>query len=228
MDYKLRFIACWPPEGVGYVKDGQFHTLEKFAADPRYAFEVDPAFMLEEPDCLLHSHCTGVEVLTGDPRSPSSEDLKGQIATAIEWGICVTDGEVCEDPLYWGNPKNRPPLLDREFIFNIQDCYALVQDWFYQERGIELPNGHRTPHWNEEGEDHLTERFQKWGFEKVDIRAIELGDVLFYRIRSVVPNHLGIYLGNGEVLSHFYGRISCVESIGKWASHIEFAARYSK
>jgi cell wall-associated NlpC family hydrolase len=225
MDYKQYFISKWPEEAVGYIKDGEFYPLENIAADKQYEFEVDPAFLIEEPDALLHSHTTGITVQSHDPRSPSYQDLKYQIATDIEWGICVTDGQTCDDPLWWGNPNNRPPLLGREFIFNIQDCLCLCQDWFYQERGIVLPTEPRTPHWNEEGQNYMEDLYEQWGFERIELNTLTRGDVLFYKVRSPVVNHLGIYLGNNEVISHWYGRVSCIEGFGKWANYIQFAAR---
>jgi proteasome lid subunit RPN8/RPN11 len=224
--YKDYFISKWPEEAVGYLKDSEFFPLENIAEDKKHQFEVDPSFLINEPDCLLHSHTTGFEIQTHDPRSPSFTDLKSQIATAIEWGICVTDGQVCEDPLYWGNPNNRPPLLDREFIFNIQDCLCLCQDWFYNEHGIVLPTEPRDADWNECGHDYMETLYPKWGFEQIALSELSIGSILFYQVRSPVVNHLGIYLGNNEVLSHWFGRVSCVESFGKWANYIKFAARY--
>jgi proteasome lid subunit RPN8/RPN11 len=229
MDYKTYFISKHPEEAAGYLKDGVFFPLDNIASeDRRHNFEVDPSFLLNEPDALLHSHTTGYEIQTIDPRSPSETDLRSQIATAIEWGICVTDGETCEDPLYWGNPKNRPPLLGRDFIFNIQDCLCLCQDWFYSEYGLELPSEPRTPFWNEEGKNYMEDLYTSWGFQKVELSDIRHGDVLFYKVRSPVVNHLGIYLGNNEVISHWYGRVSCIESFGKWADWIVFAARHGE
>ncbi|MGH6646207.1 C40 family peptidase [Aquabacterium sp.] len=228
MNYQEHFIKCWPNEGVGYLKDGQFFPLENIAEDPANSFEVDPSFLLEEPDALLHSHCTGVTKQIDDPHIPSYQDLLGQQHTAIEWGICVTDGEICEEPICWGNPNNRPPLLDRTFIFNVQDCLALMQDWYYQEHAIVLPTQPRTPHWYDEGQNYFEDLYQDWGFEKVSLDELQRGDLLFYQVRSPVVNHIGIYMGDNEVLSHWFGRVSCIEGVGKWASHIKFAARYTK
>lgn len=228
MDFKQYFISKWPEEAVGYLKDGQFFPLENIAVDKRHQFEVDPMFMLNEPDALLHSHTVGFEEQRHDARSPSITDLEYQITTAIEWGICVTDGDVCEDPLYWGNPNNRPELLGRDFIFNIQDCLSLCQDWFYQEHGVVLPNQPRNPYWNEDGENYMEQLYESWGFDKIDLGSLRRGDVLFYKVRSPVVNHLGIYLDNNEVISHWYGRVSAIESYGKWANYIQFAARYTK
>jgi len=228
MDFRSYFISKWPEEAVGYLKGGQFYPLENIAEDKLHTFEVDPLFMLEEPEVLLHSHPTGHEVQdpTVDPRSPSYLDLKHQIATDIEWGICVTDGQTCDEPLCWGNYDNVPELLGREFIFNLHDCLPLARDWFYKNRGIKLPFHAHDPMWHEQGENYIEGLYKEWGFELVDLTQLEEGDVLFYQVRSPVVNHVGIYLGNNEVISHWFGRVSCVESFGKWASHIKFAARY--
>lgn len=226
MTFKEYFINCYPNEGVGYLKDGVFFPLENVATHPAHSFEVDPSFLLNEPDALLHSHCVGREAQTTDPRAPSYEDLLGQQQTGIEWGICVTDGTTCEDPLYWGNPENRPPLEGRDFIFNIQDCLCLTQDWYFTEYGIELPTQPRTPGWNEEGQNYFEDLYEQWGFVKVPLQELKRGDVLFYKVRSPVVNHIGVYLGDGQVISHWYGRLSCVEPFGTWARYIQFAARY--
>lgn len=61
MTYQEHFIACWPNEGVGYMKNGEFFPLQNLSTEQHH-FEVDPAFLLEEPDMLLHSHCVGGDI----------------------------------------------------------------------------------------------------------------------------------------------------------------------
>ena len=228
MTFKQYFISKFPEEAVGYLKGGEFFPLENLAADKLHSFEVDPSFILNEPELLLHSHVTGHEVQEPghDPRAPSFTDLQYQIATDIEWGICVTDGQTCDDPITWGNPKNRPALEGRDFIFNIQDCLSLLQDWMYAERGVELPNEPRHPFWASDGQNYMEDLHEKYGFVKVNVSELQRGDVLFYKVRTPVVNHLGIYLGDNQVLSHWYGRVSAIEGFGKWAEYIQFAARY--
>jgi hypothetical protein len=226
MDFKAHFNAKFPEEAVGYLKGGVFHPLDNIADDPLNSFKCDPSFLIEEPDALLHSHPVRPEVADYDPRSPSRSDLHGQIITAIEWGVCVTDGQTCSDPLWWGNPDHRPPLLERDFIFNIQDCLSLAQDWFYQERGIVLPNHPRTPHWYSEGANHIEDLYASWGFKPIDLSDLQHGDVLLYKFHCKVINHIGIYLGNNEVLSHWFGQVSCIEPYGKRAKYIQLAGRY--
>lgn len=229
MDFKTYFISKWPNEAVGYLKQGEFFPLENLAVDQKHEFEVDPAFLLQEPDVLLHSHITGYELRNPnvDPRSPSFTDLKYQISTDIEWGICVTDGQTCDEPLCWGNYDHVPDLIGREFIFNLHDCLPLARDWLYQNRGIKIPFHAHESMWHEQGEDYIEQLYESWGFQQVQLDELQEGDVLFYQVRSLVVNHVGIYLGNNEVISHWYGRVSCVETFGKWGSHVKFAARYN-
>jgi len=70
--------------------------------------------------------------------------------------------------------------------------------------------------------------YQEWGFEKIPMSELQHGDVLFYKVRSPVVNHIGVYLGDNKVISHWFGRVSCIEDFGKWAGYIQFAARYTK
>jgi proteasome lid subunit RPN8/RPN11 len=230
MDYKTHFNECWPNEGCGYMKNGEFFPLKNEAENPLTSFVVNPSFLIEEPDLLLHSHTVGHTISAEDdqPHAPSYEDLKGQIDTGIEWGICVTDGEICEEPICWGNPENRPELLGRQFIFNIQDCLTLCQDWFYKEKGIIIKTQPRTHYWFDEGENYMEDLYESWGFKRIELTDLQHGDILFYKVRSQVVNHLGIYMGDNKVLSHWYQRTSCIEDFGKWADYIMFAARYQE
>jgi len=230
MDYKAYFNSQWPFEAAGYIKNDQFYPLDNISeGDKRDEVAVDPSFLMDEPDVFIHSHTTGWRQHNPefDPRSPSYHDLKGQIDTAIEWAVCTTDGVNCSDPLFWGNPDNRPPLLGRDFIYNIQDCLSLAQDWFYQERGIVLPNQARTPYWHDEGHNFMEELFPKWGFVEIAQSEAQRGDVFLYAIRSPIIRHIGVYLGNNEVISHWHKQVSAVESYGKWAKNIAKTIRYT-
>jgi proteasome lid subunit RPN8/RPN11 len=218
-------LACYPMEGVGYFKDGIFYPVKNLSTEPGN-FEIDNSILLLQPDCLVHSHDIALSGPHGDAREPSDIDLQGQINTGVEWAIIVTDGVECNPPVRWGNPATRPPLLDREFIHGIQDCLSLMQDAFYQRWGIRLPNKARKQDWWVNGEDLMSQFYEAFGFEKVPLEDIQRGDVLFYTVRSKVVNHLGMYEGDGKVLSHWGGRVSNIEDYHVWARYVTFAARY--
>lgn len=218
-------LSCYPKEGVGYFKDGVFYPLTNLSEDMD-TFEVDETVLLLEPDLLVHSHNVKRYGPHQDPREPSFQDLLGQINTGVEWAIIPTDGQECSQPVRWGNPTSRPPLLDREFIHSVQDCLSLMQDAFYQKYGIILPSQPRTPDWWLQGHDYMTQLYQDWGFNRVELSELKEGDVLFYTVRSKVVNHLGMYVGDGQVLSHWYGRVSNIEPYARWARYVTFAARH--
>jgi hypothetical protein len=225
---KAHLISVWPEEGCGYIKDGVFYPVANLAEDKEHAFEFPADLMLVEPDIIVHSHTVGYadKNPSHDARAPSHADLVGQLNTAVEWALCVTDGQTCEDPRFWGNPSNRPPLVGRDFIHNLQDCFSLAQDWYYAERGLVLPNVARTPFWNQEGENHIAEHYASFGFVEIPLSELQHGDALLYQVRSKVPNHIGIYVGDNRVLSHWAGRISQEEDFGTWARYIVTALRY--
>lgn len=209
------------------MKDGEFFLVQNIAENKELSFEMPPEVMLAEPDMILHSHTVGHRVFEPghNPKSPSAADLQGQLMTAVEWGIVVTDGQTCEPPVLWGNPERRPPLLGREFIYNAQDCFSLAQDWYYQEMGKVLPNFVRDPFWHEDGKNYIVEQFENYGFKQIDLAELQYGDALVYCIRSPIPRHIGIYLGNNQVISHWYNRVSAIESFGTWAKYIALALR---
>lgn len=220
-------LSCYPREGVGYFKgDGSFHPLENLS-ETDTDFSVDETFLLDEPVLLVHSHISHHFDYTSDPRTPSFTDMDGQVKSGIEWAICVVDGEHVSPPYRWGNFDTRPSLFGREFIHSMYDCYELVRDHF-ADNGILLPAKPRHADWFLRGEDYMSNLYQDWGFEKVEMKDMQPGDLLFYKVRSPVVNHLAIFVGNDLVATHWFDHISGTEPIYKHINSIVFAARYSK
>lgn len=97
-------------------------------------------------------------------------------------------------------------LLNRQFKWGEQDCFALLRDFYKDSYDIEIMNFARP-------EDHnspiLAELFKKGaeaeGFQQVEVRPNELveGDVLLMAINSRTINHCAVYLGNGNILHHY-------------------------
>ncbi|WP_283149724.1 C40 family peptidase [Silvimonas soli] len=111
----------------------------------------------------------------------------------------------------------KAPLIGREFHHGVLDCYALIRDWYAQEKGITLPDFPRTDGWWERGEDLYMRQFGEAGFTVVPggIDAVQPGDVILMQYRSPDnANHGGIYLGDvpgigrSIMLHHLYGRLS--------------------
>jgi cell wall-associated NlpC family hydrolase len=111
------------------------------------------------------------------------------------------------------------PLIDREFVYGINDCYSIVRDWYWQEFKIELGNYPRsgdTAKWDESGFDLIDRSFENEGFRVVndevrngDLLAMSMGDIN----RNI--NHLGVYIGD-DLFIHQLNK--CKSRLETWGS----------
>lgn len=109
-----------------------------------------------------------------------------------------------------------PPLIGRQFVHGIWDCYGLIRDYFSSELDIDIPDYERNDGWWERGEDLYLDNFKSAGFLQVcenspeALAGFELkkGDVIIMQIRSKKANHAAVYVGDGMILQHMYGKLS--------------------
>lgn len=166
---------------------------------------------------IAHSHPNA-------PASPSQADLVSCEASGLPWHIVRVDLVECA-PVAGEFVTIEPtgyqaPLVGREFSHGVLDCYQLIVDWYAQERGIELKQFAREDDWWNDGKSDLyTEGFPQAGFAKLpDGAPLETGDVILMQIRARngVPNHAGVYIGDGLMLHHMHGRLSSRDLYGGW------------
>jgi cell wall-associated NlpC family hydrolase len=67
---------------------------------------------------------------------------------------------------------------------------------------------------------------KSYRFSSVDISTLKVHDVVEMRIKSSVPNHLAVYLGNGMLLHHLWGRIAQQELLSKYQPFVTTIYRY--
>jgi proteasome lid subunit RPN8/RPN11 len=117
----------------------------------------------------------------------------------------------------------RAPLVGRTFYHGVLDCWALCRDWYAEEWGLALPNPERPDNWWDDGvSDLYTANLAAAGFVVVWRKGddgplpIQPGDMILMQIRSnnLVPNHAAIYIGNGQMLHHRYGKLSSRDVYG--------------
>jgi cell wall-associated NlpC family hydrolase len=105
-------------------------------------------------------------------------------------------------------------LEGRKFVHGITDCYGLARDFYKEFFEIDLPNWAREDEWWEKGEDgpnFYMKHAHELGFRILDdlpVRDMQLGDCPVMAIQSTVPNHVGVYVGDGKILHHFYNQLS--------------------
>lgn len=227
-EIQLDAIARYPSEACGLVVEGVGYVpAENVADDPLQAFRMRPEEWTAHGPVIAvaHSHCDVPDV-------PSSEDMRSQIETARPWILCATNGKDVSKPWWWGAADQEPPpLLGRTFRHGPSgsdgkgDCYALIRDWYRTVRGIVLPEFPRDAEWWRAGGDLYRDGFQAAGFTRVDGDPLP-GDVLLGQIRSPVPNHGVVYLGQGLMMHHLEHRLSAREPIGGWRKYLTHVLRH--
>lgn len=157
---------------------------------------------------VVHSHVR-------TPAVPSQADLVAIESSDLPWYIVNPLTESWSDEL---KPSGyRAPLLGREWVWGITDCWTLVRDW-YKENGISLPDWQRPRTPDEFNADPLFERhWHEAGFVELEPEdALEPGDFLLMSIGCPGLNHCGVYVGEQQILHHLRGRLASRDLYGGW------------
>jgi proteasome lid subunit RPN8/RPN11 len=229
-------ITEYPKESCGLllnVKGKEVYVpCDNAHETPTKAFSIPAAQSADAEDrgqilAIVHSHPDG-------PVRPSAGDKAACEASKLPWIIVAVHKDPAEPD---ASPKvvgvldivptgEKPPLLGREFVHGVQDCYTLIRDWYREVRGIDLPNFEREDNWWHKGGDLYLENFAKAGFVEVP-QLEQVGDVILMQVLSDKVNHAGVYLGNGKFVHHLYGRLSCIDVYGgQWAEMTRKIVRY--
>jgi proteasome lid subunit RPN8/RPN11 len=221
-------IEQYPKEAIVAIFDYGIEYIENIHDDPENFFLIDPEKFIELEEkgvkAILHSHPDG-------KLFPTKSDMSSQISCNIPFGIIVTDGKDATKPVWWGDQVEKAPLIGRGFIYGIYDCYTCVRDYYYY-AGLDLPEFPRDWDWWHNDENMYMDNFQKAGFYKIDQNDIMPGDGILFSIRSKVPNHAAVYLGNNLMLHHIgsqlpvdLAQLSKREPISRWTKHIQHVVR---
>jgi proteasome lid subunit RPN8/RPN11 len=239
----------YPKESCGLIVKGKYYACENIADDPARhdegnvncgcqlcSFEINPkvyaTYEMRGPiDVVVHSHPNG-------PYYPSLADMEGQALTAKTWAIlCLDEERAFDKPVMWGGDLPIPPIVGREFMHGITDCYAIIKDAYalgkdkLAEQGvvwpflpITLPDCPREDAWWEGERDLYEENFEKAGF--IEVTDPKPGDVFLMKIRSSKNNHGGLLVGEGLILHHLPSRLSRREPAGLWGRQASKWLRY--
>lgn len=241
IDFRTHAEQEYPRESCGLI--AIIKGREKYIPCENKATGVDH-FVLSAEDfaeaeergeivAVCHSH-------PNVPPTPSQADRVSCEASKLPWWIVRVD-DVDNTPKSLDMACIEPtgyvaPLVGRQFAHGVLDCYAIVRDWYLQERSITLPNFERPDEWWNDGHSDLyNEGFPKAGFEKIGNTihdcTIEVGDVILMQVRSSnhKPNHAAVYIGDGMMLHHMYGRLSSRDLYGGiWQEYTRSILRHKK
>lgn len=121
-------------------------------------------------------------------------------------------------------------LLGRPYIDGRFDCYGLARDYCKLVWDIELSNFARPERWWDHKEFDLINEFLSqdgWQQRGTNLRALQIGDGLVFAVGGGKANHVGIYVGNGQFIHHFYKHFSKEEALlDKWTSRLLVVVRH--
>lgn len=219
---KEHAVRDYPKESCGFIVNGDYVPMWNESEEPERAFSISQHEYLNYADAgleaVVHSHPDG-------PLSASKMDMEQCQASALPWGILITDGEICSD-LVWMDDNDRPPLIGRNFVWGVTDCYTLIRDYYLEEFGVFLKEFPREDqYWLKEGIGYL-EQYEEGGFYRVPLSDAKPGDLFLAKILSPVENHGGVIVTNTTILHHLYGRLSKYDVLGPWYKRMTYILRH--
>lgn len=210
----------WPKESCGVLKGGVYIPCENLHQMPKEAFRIDPR-VSTGADAIIHSHC-----MPFYHSEPSEHDMRVQQTSRIPWGIIHCSSAWASKPMWFGDFRLLDPLVGRQFVSGVYDCYSLIRAYYWQTRQVvlrEYPRDRKTVR-----DRNLYEReFQNAGFVRVDEGGLQEGDGLLMMMISGAVHHAGIYIGNNQILHHLWDNPSKVSPYYLYKDYVRFQVRFN-
>lgn len=231
--FKKHILSQYPREACAIVvDDGKLKVIncENTHDDPLNNFRIDANVIADyvingQLKAVLHSHIAKSNH-QGDIRTPSGNDIEGHITSGVPWGIVATDGKTVSD-LLWLDDDEILPLLGRQFISGIHDCFNIWRDYYNLNFGIKMKRYAIDYNWwNNNFNFYSDENIASEGFIEIPFKDVKEHDVIIFKIASHVPNHVGVCTGNNKMIHQLNHRLSCEDSISKWRKYIYKCYRY--
>jgi proteasome lid subunit RPN8/RPN11 len=225
-DFEKHVLSCYPEEACGLQVAGKYVPCKNVHETPLTSFKIDPKSIVKAKkiQAILHSHPyhpldKKVFEFYNDPRWPSVTDQEQFNSGKEPWIIVSTDGTGISEPVIMDD-STWAPLLGREFIWGVQDCYSLLRDYYREHCKITLPNYPREWNWWGKGEDQFMQRFADEGFKRITYDSAEINDICIFKNDSPIANHVGIISGNNEMMQQGVGSLSRISRLDLYIKHV--------
>lgn len=189
--------ACYPNEACGYIINRQYVRCTNVHDNPDKQFKIGHKDVvrceqLGAIEAVVHSHPNGSS-------KPTTYDLMQMSMGVVPW-VIVAYPEI--DIKVHAPKAYKAPLINREYIHGVLDCYSIVRDYYARELDIQLDNFERQDKWWESAanSDLYVDNFASQGFVQVD--SLQRHDVILCRVQPTEHvNHALIYLGDDGSLT---------------------------
>ncbi|MFO1157280.1 MAG: C40 family peptidase [Reyranellaceae bacterium] len=204
-----------PRESCGLILGDDYVPCRNVADDPIRSFQIDGLAMVIALQsgrlrAVIHSHPDG-------PACPTRTDMTYQAEGEVPWGIVAVSPVHGAEIFFFGDSLPIAPYEGRVFRHGVADCYALVRDWYRQEKAVTLPLTPRDPAWWDLGQNVIEDNLGRFAFDAIGPEEeLRVGDVPLFQIAAQAINHTGVYVGHGLVLHHLSNRLSRLDVLGPW------------
>ena len=168
----------------------RYYPCRNLSITEHQCFIIDPEDYVKADNigdiiAVIHSHPI-------TPPYPSQADLIGCENSNLPWHIV---NPKTQQWAYLEPCGYKPPILGRQWVWGVTDCWSLVRDYYRQELNIELRDWERPKSHDEFNEDPMFERCAwRTGFRKLrNDESLEVGDLLFMSIMGEGLNHVAVF-----------------------------------
>ena len=216
IDAKKHAEKCLPEEACGliYIHKGKtkYKPCENISISPKETFIIRPKDYADVADIgtiigVFHSH-------PNEKPYPSPADKSICEKYKMPWFIY----SVCFDEWFDFQPSGyKAPLVGREYVFGIHDCWSLIRDYF-ETLNIKLRDWDRPINPKDFCDNPYFEKcFIDTGFRELKPEEnLQVNDCLLFSLNSTGLNHIGVLLKNQMILHHIEGRLSSRDFYGEW------------
>ena len=215
--------------GVVIINKGKekYYHCKNLAKEKGDYFILDPDDWIKAEDlgeimAVVHSH-------PNHPPIPSQADLASCEYLDLPFYIVTPETKEWH---YFEPSGYKKLLIGREWVWDVQDCWSLITDWFKENKNISIR------HWRRPASPQ--EFTKKPYFEKVLLGSgfIELNDqdeiqkedvLLMDTTNTGKLDHVALYIGDQTILHHCVKRLSCRETYDqKWIEYTKKRYRYAQ